>query len=365
MVALSEAIASNERIAPTFPQGLVAVFVGGTSGVGDYTVKAFAKYARGSRAYIVGRSEPNATRIMAECRALGPSNTVEFIQGDISLLNTVDDICRRIRAKETAINILFQTQGSMAFSASMSFFVSFFILSVFLLTAPLPATSEGLSLAASLGMHSRVRFILNLMPLLQRATLLRRVVCVMAATCEGPIDIDNLAGVGFSLRQRRDQFASAQTLLLETIASAGIGVGFVHDVPGVVQSGITRDAEGFGMKMLIAVTGLLGPLIQTPVDECAEMHLFFATSARFSSSVGNSSGGAAGDGVPLKGGLEVARGSTGKMGSGVYSISNKGESSPATVEEVLAGLRKDGTADKLWEIILAESKKITGTESIG
>lgn len=118
MVALTEAIASNQRISSTFPKGLVAVFVGGTSGIGEYTIKAFAKYTHNSRAYIIGRSEPNAKRIMAECRTLGPSSTFEFIQGDISLLKTVDDICKKIRAKETAINILFETQGSMAFSDS-------------------------------------------------------------------------------------------------------------------------------------------------------------------------------------------------------------------------------------------------------
>ncbi|ERS99019.1 hypothetical protein HMPREF1624_04214 [Sporothrix schenckii ATCC 58251] len=340
MVALREAVASNQRIAATFPKGLVAVFVGGTSGVGEYTVKAFAKYTRNSRAYIIGRSKPNATRIVAECCALGPSNSFEFIQADISLLKTVDDVCRQIRTKETAINILFQTQGSMAFQA---------------------VTSEGLSLAAALGIHSRNRFLLNLLPLLQRATTLKRVVCVMAATCEGPIDLDNLGGVGFSLFRRRDQLAAVQTLLLEKVQETVAGaapVGFVHDVPGVVQSGITRDAEGVGMKVLIGVTSLLGPLIRTPIDECAEMHLFYATSARFASSAG----GVASDGVPLQNGLGTARGSIGKTGSGVYTINTKGEPSPPRVEEVLAGHRNDGTATKLWDIVLAESKKITGSE---
>ncbi|CAK7234282.1 hypothetical protein SBRCBS47491_008895 [Sporothrix bragantina] len=342
MVALTEAVVSNKRIASTFSGGLVAVFVGGTSGVGEYTVKAFAKYTRNSRAYIIGRSEASATRILAECRSLGPSNMFEFLQGDISLLETVDDICKKIRDKETAINILFQTQGSMAFNA---------------------VTSEGIPLASSLGMHSRTRFILNLMPLLQRATSLRRVVTVMAATLEGPIDLDNLAGIGFPLRQRRDQFASAQTLLLEKIQEkipGADGVGYVHDVPGVVQSGITRDAEGFGMKVLIAVTGLLGPLIRTPIDECAEMHLFYATSARYASSDGNENT----NGVSLQDGIEVARGTIGKTGSGVYSINTRGEPGPPRVDEVLANLRGDGTANKLWDTIMAESKKVTGTESL-
>ncbi|CAK7200907.1 hypothetical protein SEUCBS139899_003607 [Sporothrix eucalyptigena] len=342
MVALTGAVASNQRIASTFPDGLVAIFVGGTSGVGEYTVKAFAKYTRNSRAYIIGRSEASAKRILAECRTIGPSNSFEFFQGDISLLKTVDDICNKIRAKETAINILFETQGSMAFNA---------------------ITSEGISLAASLGMHSRTRFILNLLPLLQRATGLRRVVTVMAATLEGPIDLDNLGGIDFPMRQRRDQFASAQTLLLEKIQEKIPGaeaVGYVHDVPGVVQSGITRDAEGFGMKALIAVTTLLGPLIRTPIDECAEMHLFYATSARYAAGSGKGTA----DGVPLQGGVEVARGTIGKTGSGVYSINTRGEPGPPRVDEVLTGLRGDGTANKLWEIIMAESKKVTGSESL-
>ncbi|KAK9388462.1 hypothetical protein V1515DRAFT_596924 [Lipomyces mesembrius] len=46
MVALNEVIASNERVASTFPPGLVALFVGGTSGVSEYTVKAFSRYDR-------------------------------------------------------------------------------------------------------------------------------------------------------------------------------------------------------------------------------------------------------------------------------------------------------------------------------
>ncbi|CAK7226467.1 hypothetical protein SCUCBS95973_006209 [Sporothrix curviconia] len=342
MVALTEATASNKRIAATFPDGLVAVFVGGTSGVGEYTVKAFAKYTRNSRAYIVGRSEASATRILDECRALGPSSTFEFLQGDISLLNTVDDICKKIQAKETAISILFQSQGTMAVNA---------------------VTSEGIPLGVSLSMHSRTRFILNLMPLLQRATSLRRVVTVLAATCEGALDVNNLAGIGLSVLQRRDQLASAQTLLLENIQEKIPGadsVGYVHDVPGVVQSGINRDAEGFGIKVMIAVAGLLGPLIRTPIKECAEMHLFFATSSRFASGAGS---GAA-DGVPLQGGVEVARGTIGKTGSGVYSVSNRGEPGPPRAEKALAGLRGDGTATKLWDIVMAQSKKVTGTESL-
>lgn len=120
MVLLPKVIASNERIAHTFPDGLVAVFVGGTSGVGEYTLLKLAKYALKPQVYIVGRSQEAADRIIKECKQLNPGGKFEFIKSDISLLENVDDVCRQIRSKETAINILFQSQGTMSFKSSTS-----------------------------------------------------------------------------------------------------------------------------------------------------------------------------------------------------------------------------------------------------
>lgn len=118
MVALTDVIASNERIASTFPQGLVAVFVGGTSGVGEFTLKKFAKYCPKFRAYIVGRSHEAAARIIDDCKRINSNVEFEFIKADVSTLEVVDDVCQKIKNKETAINLLFQTQANMAFKRS-------------------------------------------------------------------------------------------------------------------------------------------------------------------------------------------------------------------------------------------------------
>lgn len=125
MVSLSQVIASNQRIASTFPPGLVAVFVGGTSGVGEYTVKAFAKYVSKPKVYIVGRSQEAADRIVGECKKLNPGGTFEFIKADVSLLKGVDDVCRQLKSKETAINLLFESQGGMGFAKSRFYFPYF------------------------------------------------------------------------------------------------------------------------------------------------------------------------------------------------------------------------------------------------
>lgn len=219
-------------------------------------------------------------------------------------------------------------------------------------------------MAAALVMHSRMRFILNLLPHLQNASSLRRVVSVGAATCEGPIDTDDIPGLDFPLRRRRDQIASVQTLLLEEMARRAPDVSFVHTVPGVVRSGIGRDAEGLGMAALLAISRLLGPLIGTPPAECGERHVFFATSAMYPPREGEAVAG-----VPLLAGgggggrdLSVARGSDGNAGSGMYSVNNKCESAPPRVEQLLAEFRENGTAQVVWDYVATDLKRITGTE---
>lgn len=114
MVTLSDVEASNRCISSVFQDGLVAVFVGGTSGIGEYTLKQLAKDTRKLRAYIVGRSLEAADRIIKECKQLNSAGEYIFIQADVSLLKNVDDVCRQIKAKEKAINILFQSQATMA-----------------------------------------------------------------------------------------------------------------------------------------------------------------------------------------------------------------------------------------------------------
>ena len=113
MVSLTDIQASNAQIASALPTGLVAVFVGATSGIGEYALKHFTKYARGPRIYFVGRSQEAGDRITAECKALNAQGEFIFIKADVSLMKAVDDVCRDIKSKETAINLLFLTQGSL------------------------------------------------------------------------------------------------------------------------------------------------------------------------------------------------------------------------------------------------------------
>lgn len=112
MVSFKDVQASNSCVS-SLPSDLVAVFVGGTSGIGEYTLKCFTHYARQPRIYNVGRSQAASDRIAAECKQLNPDMQYTFIQADVSLIRSVDAVCSQIKTKEKAINLLFLSAGTL------------------------------------------------------------------------------------------------------------------------------------------------------------------------------------------------------------------------------------------------------------
>jgi short-subunit dehydrogenase len=120
MVHLLDVQSSNAKIQTALPAGLVAVFVGGTNGIGEAALKEFARSARSPRAYFVGRSQEAAARITAECRQLNPEGEFIFIKADISLIRSVDDVCRELKEKERTINLLFLSCGTIRYGEGTS-----------------------------------------------------------------------------------------------------------------------------------------------------------------------------------------------------------------------------------------------------
>jgi hypothetical protein len=220
-------------------------------------------------------------------------------------------------------------------------------------------TPEGLHFATALIHLSRARFIVNLLPLLQQATVLRSVVTVFAAGKEGPLDTTDFQGWRVPLLSQRGHASSLVTLSLEALAKKAPDVSFIHDFPGPVKSNLARGGQGAAIFILKAVFKVIGPLIYIPTQESGERHLFLATSARYPAGTGDDTA----LGVPLAGGVAVARGTSGKSGSGVYSIDWDGESSGTKVEELLAKFRKEGMVEKVWKHTEEEYKRITGLET--
>ncbi|KAH8648300.1 hypothetical protein BGZ60DRAFT_390609 [Tricladium varicosporioides] len=333
MVALSEVQVSNSHIAIQFPQPLVGIFVGGTGGIGEITLKKFAKYCPQPRAYIIGRSQEASERIIDECKSINPNGQYLFFKEDVSLIKNVDKVCAKIAAAESAINILFLSAGSSDLNHNQ--------------------TPEGLHLLAALPVYGRFRFIQNLAPLLQNATALHRVVTVAGGGKEGRIDTSDFQALRAPFYKFRGHLVSIITLGLEKLEKDMPEVSFVHDFPGAVHTSLIDNTTGFLGVLLRVMFFLLGWWICVPIDESGERHLYLATSARFPPAQGTL------DAKGVKSETGVCKGSTGDEGSGVYSVGQDCDAlSPARMK-VLAGMRQKGMVEEIWAHVQGEFDRIS------
>nr|POE80968.1 oxidoreductase andh [Quercus suber] len=209
-------------------------------------------------------------------------------------------------------------------------------------------TDEGLHYPAALTIHARCRFMDHLLPLVNNASSLRRVVSVFIGALEGQVSMDDFQGWNMKLMANRGHGASITTLSLEHYHKTFPQISFVHNFPGVVKSGIAR-GTGALLAVFTFVGKVLGPLMYMNIEEAGDRHLFLATSARYSAGAGDAAAG-----VPLADPVTVARGTDGKPGSGVYSIDASGESAGPAVEKVLAGLRSNGMTEKVMSAMQAD-----------
>lgn len=152
------------------------------------------------------------------------------------------------------------------------------------------------------------------------------------------------------------------TLGLEVLATENPNVSFIHDFPGSVVTNLIRKGDGammLTMKYAFKVINSLGLSEHTPSFEVGERHTFYCTSSRFPPCNGQS----AVVGVSLPNGVSVAKGVDEQVGSGMYSVDGQSESADANVGELLAGYRRDGTAERLWTYTESEWRRVTGSIS--
>jgi NAD(P)-dependent dehydrogenase (short-subunit alcohol dehydrogenase family) len=130
MVKLTDVRSSNTAF-KSHSAGFVAIFVGGTSGIGETTVKALAANGIKCTAYVVGRNDAAAAAIIKECEALSPESTFTFIKKDVSILRNVDDVVEEIKSKEQKVDLLFMTQGYLTFAGRKGMRIGIWILNPF------------------------------------------------------------------------------------------------------------------------------------------------------------------------------------------------------------------------------------------
>lgn len=144
------------------------------------------------------------------------------------------------------------------------------------------------------------------------------------------------------LPQLRGHLTTLITLGLETIAKTALEVSFVHDYPGTVNTGLYRDMDAPPFDISLSV----------PIEECGERHLYLATSAKFPPREGENTA------VKVVDGVEGAVGTSGEVGTGLYSVGEDCESASKEVVELLAELREKGMVEEVWRHTDEEFKRI-------
>ncbi|PGH34430.1 hypothetical protein GX50_02798 [[Emmonsia] crescens] len=344
MVSLATVRASNQRLKAAIP-GTTALFVGGTTGIGQNTLRQLAMHVESPKVYIIGRSEQKASPFLAELGRLNPRGNFQFIETDVSLIRNVDKACKMIKDKEDRLNMLFMTPGGISLSGRKE-------------------TPEGIDQIFALRYYSRMRFIQNLLPLLSTTTP-ARVISIFGGGFESSIngsDLDlkhnfsilNCAKHAITMTSLSMEHLAITTACQEQQNNSG-PVSFMHIYPGLVRSNIYTNS--FPAPIAAFYNYVLWPTMMLPfsvdAQESGERHLFHLTSASYPG--GNASdrdtvaSKQQSDGVSVLGdpsNTPVAVGSTGVRGSGAYLLNWKGEGIPGS--KVMQRYREEGMPETVW-----------------
>ncbi|RAK84728.1 short-chain dehydrogenases/reductase [Aspergillus costaricaensis CBS 115574] len=330
MPTLSQVRQSNTALGAQ-RQKMVAVFVGGTSGIGEATAKQMALAVKQPTIHLVGRNPASGSRVLEELRASNPNGSFHFIQSDVSLLRSVDKACAEITDKEKQIDLLFMSTGHLSLSKN--------------------ETDEGLDDNHALRYYSRMRFVQNLMPLLSASPGPARVVSILAGGQEGTIEEDNFdLTKSWTFSKSNTYAATLNSLAIEHLATAHPTVSFLHVFPGIVRTPLMNTTFGnFGGAIL---SFLSRPISITP-EESGERNLYLSTSAAYPPATPKDPSHL---GVPLVKGVDTASASTGKIGGGSYIL--KYDGSNATREKLMADYRARSFPGKVWDHTLETFKRV-------
>ncbi|KAJ5949419.1 hypothetical protein N7454_001003 [Penicillium verhagenii] len=338
-MVLLETVQKNNSSLKSYGPNLVAVFVGGTSGIGEATARAFVRDTESSRVYLVGRNETQASKIIEELRQINPDGQISFVKCEAARLHSVDEACKSIQEQEEKVNLLFMTAGTMT-------------------TKGRDETDEGLDKKLSLHYYSRMRFAMNLLPQLTKAATandsgtkglgdnLSRVVSVLSPGDEVSLYLDDLdLKTHYSLRNCAGHAVTMNTLFLQELARTHPATSFIHAYPGGVKTGLMREFHPIAQVAINALSIFAKPWM-VPLDESGQRHLYASTSPQYPPQASGDGGG------------DVAIGSDGKKGSGAYLLSWDG--SITGNKKILEAARQNETGRLVWKHTLGIFTSICG-----
>ncbi|RDW89764.1 short-chain dehydrogenase-3 [Coleophoma cylindrospora] len=320
---------------------LVVVLVGGTTGIGSYVANSFAKSfaSNGSklRVYIVGRNATRAKAVMTYGETTSPGSDWRFIAAtDLALISEVDRSCAEIIRQETeaplhnkpSIDLLYMSHSYPILKERST-------------------TSEGLDAFISTLYYSRMRFIMQLLPLLTASSLPGHAISIYAGgmedgTSKGEFPIGCPPPETYGVSGVRKHTCFMKNFMFEEFAERNVGkLSLTHIYPGLV------DGPGFYNpempKWFRVVWRLVKPLVSfymTSASDCGDVMVYLATS-RYPAKGTLEGNQVSGDGV------EVAKSTLGELGGGSYAVGQRGDT--VAKGKSYEKVREEGMSKKIWD----------------
>jgi len=232
-----------------------AVFIGGTSGIGEAMVRAFADYTNGkANIAIIGRNKEAGERILSE---LPKSDGVErvFIQCDVSLMRNVSAAAQQVTSTFPKINYLIVSTGFLDFSGRKE-------------------TPEGLEYRLAVSYYSRWFFIRELVGQVEKAKDNEEnavVMSMLAPGYGGEIDEEDWEIKNdYSTLKGVYTASTYNDLLVEGFAEHHPSVPFIHAHPGMVRTPIFGRSPSLAWKTIGLVVNTIGRPFTISAEQSGE-----------------------------------------------------------------------------------------------
>jgi len=246
---------------------VTAVFVGGTSGIGEHTAYKIAQYTDVDKIVISGRNRAAGESIVDKLNVLSNVQSNEFIECDAVLMRNVLEYTDEIKQKFNKLNYLVVSMSPTG--------GSFFTRS---------ENEEGIEKNLALAFYARFLIIKELVPLLEKAAEAgeeARVISVLHSGRYGALDYNDLELKNYGFIRMVLAGSTYTSLAMEAFADRHPTVSFIHSYPGFVYTPLFNLFPWF----LRYPFSLLGQIAAISSEDCGEIMTYLLTSDKYKNGV--------------------------------------------------------------------------------